>query len=90
MPPAASEIMLAMLRAQIKGIVNGLPMKLKFVFRGDAFAFTNPSPTVSCHQGTKSETAIKTNIVMPPLNPNQFIFILFNMLIHLLLGQWDC
>ena len=74
-PPADRKMMLATFRAQISGIVKEVPAKLKFVFMGEAFAFTRPSPTVSCHQGTKSEIAIKTTIVKPPAKPNQFILL---------------
>jgi len=73
MPPAASEIIPAMLRAHIKGIVNESPTKLKLVFRGDTFALIRLSPTVSCHHGMNSEMMISRITAMPPARPNQFI-----------------
>ena len=87
MLPAASEIMLLALRAQIMGMMNESPAKLKFVFRGEAFVCRISSPTVSFHQGTKNEIIMSKMIEMLPARPNQLI--LLGKVFHLIgLEEW--
>jgi len=73
MPLATRVSKLTTLSAHINGIVNVVPIRSKFVFKGETFAFARFSPIVSCHHGLNSDTMITTIVVTPPARPNQFI-----------------
>lgn len=75
MAPAVSRMMLVMFRARRSGIVKELPMKSKFVYRGETFAFMSSSPTWSCHHGIEIEMAMSRIISMAPARPSQLMLI---------------
>lgn len=79
---AMSKSILLILSATRRGTAKALPTKLKFVFKGDQFAWISPDPSVNCHHGTNTETTINTSVHTPPAMPNQFI--LFCKFLHLL------
>lgn len=66
--------MLVRLSAQISGMVNAVPNRLKPMLKGDMFAWTKFSPAVSCHHGVNRETATRAIVNAPPAKPNQFSF----------------
>ena len=67
--------MLIMLSAQMKGIVNEVSSNPKFMLMGEASTVSKSSPTLSCHQGLTSDTAINKIVVAPPAKANQLNFV---------------
>ena len=67
--------MLTMLSATMNGMVNEAPRKPRFVLIGEALIVIKSSPTVSCHQGVTSDTAINKIVVKPPARANQLNFV---------------
>lgn len=65
-PPAAKVIALAMFNAKIKGNVSEFPRRARFRFTGEtSMEAIAGFPTVSDHQRTNIEMAIKTRVEIP-------------------------
>ena len=74
MPPAAKDSKLAMLSAQISGMLIVLPNRAKFRLTGEKLASANVGfPTVNRHHGTNKEITIKSQVETPPATPIQLI-----------------
>jgi hypothetical protein len=71
MPLASKLSMLTMLSAKMKGITNEVSRKPMFKFTGEMLIVIRSSPTVRCHQGKTSDTAITKSVITPPARANQ-------------------
>lgn len=65
MPPVSSVRTQVMLSAQMRGTVRRVLKRVKLKLTGEKLTVAKEGlPTENCHQGTKTETAIKTKVSM--------------------------
>lgn len=59
----------------MKGMLKEVSRNPKLMLIGEASTVNKLSPTVSCHQGKTSDTAINKIVVAPPARANQLNFV---------------
>ncbi len=74
MPPASRVSRLAMFNAQIMGEISRVSNNEKLKLTGEKLTVAIAGdPTVNCHQGINTETAIKIRVSMPAANATWLI-----------------